>query len=474
MSKVFKLIKLYLKETWILQISFYISLLLMMWCALNKMGSLFGILILINACLGIGVAHASRSFSVGYSKGLSIDFFEMMKSFPLNKSEALIYGYAIHFLSAFPLIFAISGIGGLSSSEVLEENFFQILLLLMFITLIITFFNVQAVLQQKRKQYQFLNYFWQIISFIKGASQTMVSVVILFSLFLIYEEDSLKEYQNMTVILAVTLVGGYYFYRHRTLVLKYEKSFFSKKILTMVNMVGVFTVPTMLVLVAIFGSHIDLSSYIVLSQDPISRAIMKNDLVLLRKVIKESKVDINQENKHGYNPYMVAVHYGNVEILKILEENGAKPTLRTKSALHSRNDKGMNVFLLAVDSSKIEMINYIKLKYPESVDALTDNGSNALHIASRICKDNEVLGKLIEMGIAKVDDINKEGNTPTHIAAYSRCFGNIMTLNQNKADFTIANIEGKKPVDLFRVDDSGELKNFIERAMRKPASLKNN
>lgn len=82
---------------------------------------------------------------------------------------------------------------------------------------------------------------------------------------------------------------------------------------------------------------------------PLCVAISKGDIASVRKFI-EYGANVN-EKSNGMTPLMVAARYNNVEIIKLLIDNGADVTLE--------NENGFDALKFAKLSNAMEAANYL-------------------------------------------------------------------------------------------------------------------
>lgn len=94
---------------------------------------------------------------------------------------------------------------------------------------------------------------------------------------------------------------------------------------------------------------------------PLIKAVMLGNLEPVKKLIKTDKVDIDQSRGYGDTALLVAAKLGELDIVKYLIDHGAN--------LQHRNDAGLNVFVCAVSSGHIPLIQYlIELMKPNQED----------------------------------------------------------------------------------------------------------
>lgn len=87
-----------------------------------------------------------------------------------------------------------------------------------------------------------------------------------------------------------------------------------------------------------------------LSNSPLHVAISKGDITSVKKII-EYGADVNKLSK-DLSPLMLAAHYKNVEIIKILLSHGAEPLMK--------NEKGFTALNYAQFSKATDCITILK------------------------------------------------------------------------------------------------------------------
>ncbi|RYJ44857.1 ankyrin repeat domain-containing protein [Flavobacterium beibuense] len=83
---------------------------------------------------------------------------------------------------------------------------------------------------------------------------------------------------------------------------------------------------------------------------PLCNAICKGDVETVKKFI-EYGVDVN-ETSNGKTPLMLAARYNNVEIIKLLVDNGAY--------VNAKDDKGFTALKYAEASNAKEAVEFLK------------------------------------------------------------------------------------------------------------------
>ncbi len=118
---------------------------------------------------------------------------------------------------------------------------------------------------------------------------------------------------------------------------------------------------------------------------------------------------INRKCANGYTALHYAAFRGNLEIIKILIENGADHT--------AKNTRGLNILHIAAQGDQPEVLIYFKEKYGMDINETDNNGSTPLHwacfMSSEVCVD------FLLSWIDKVNVKESMGYTPLHLAIFS-------------------------------------------------------
>ena len=168
-------------------------------------------------------------------------------------------------------------------------------------------------------------------------------------------------------------------------------------------------------------------------------ACKDNKAWIARACIAFNDHDINAPDEYGSTPLHLACFHSHVDVVKLLLESGAQPSLYHKDhdegykpihyAIHSNKvdvvklllsyheeDKEMaleGAFLLAVQAQNIEIVKLFLGVWPDIIHSRFANGCTALHLSCmRNFSDNkEVMEFLLASG-AGVNAVNDYGRTP--------------------------------------------------------------
>ncbi len=150
----------------------------------------------------------------------------------------------------------------------------------------------------------------------------------------------------------------------------------------------------------------------------LSKAIADEDVDLVRELlVKGANVNEKEESYSKITPLFVAVEQGNIEIVKLLLEFGAK--------VNARDSEKQTPLMRLDDDATPELVELL-LKYRAKIEAVDSQGNTALIIvADRV--NVEVIEAFIDAG-ADINASNKEGKTVLMSAAESDNIGAVRTL----------------------------------------------
>ena len=162
------------------------------------------------------------------------------------------------------------------------------------------------------------------------------------------------------------------------------------------------------------ASGADQSSY---SNNILHQAVNGNDLALAADILKTSSVGlaedrsydsgINNKDKFGCTPLYTSVLNGNVEMVRLLLEHGA----RVDDAVGSSGETALGV---ATRNNSVRIVNML---LQEGADVNRQIGDLAIRCCiGRFTKITQALQCFLENG-GNIDVKNKRGYTPLHIAA---------------------------------------------------------
>ncbi|MBN3303615.1 death-associated protein kinase 1 isoform X2 [Amia ocellicauda] len=145
--------------------------------------------------------------------------------------------------------------------------------------------------------------------------------------------------------------------------------------------------------------------------------------------------DINQPNKHGTPPLLIAAGCGNVQILELLIKKGAEIQAHDKS--------GANAMFYAARNGHVGTLKFLNEKKC-LLDVQDKSGETALHVAARY-GNVDVVQYLCDIQ-ANLDLRDKEQETPLHCAAWHGYYPVAKALCKAHCNVNVQNREGESPL----------------------------
>ena len=198
-------------------------------------------------------------------------------------------------------------------------------------------------------------------------------------------------------------------------------------------------------------------------------SVYKKNLTIIDQIInyckkklndeKEKLEDfINKKNEQGVTALHYASFRGNIQIIKLLVENGAKIDITT--------NRGLNVIHYAAQGNRSSSLMYFFNNHKNKLDfKVADNGgSTSLHWAS-YSSSVEVLLYILNLKIFddekdKENFINtrdKQGFTALHLAVLSKSMKVILKLLQNGADPKIKDNKNQTAYELAKSKNANDI-----------------
>ncbi|XP_069332396.1 death-associated protein kinase 1 isoform X3 [Eulemur rufifrons] len=148
-----------------------------------------------------------------------------------------------------------------------------------------------------------------------------------------------------------------------------------------------------------------------------------------------SNYDVNQPNKHGTPPLLIAAGCGNIQILQLLIKRGSRIDVQDKG--------GSNAVYWASRHGHVETLKFLnENKCP--LDVKDKSGETALHVAARY-GHADVVQLLCSFG-SNPDFQDKEEETPLHCAAWHGYYSVARALCEAGCNVNIKNREGETPL----------------------------
>ncbi|CAG08187.1 unnamed protein product, partial [Tetraodon nigroviridis] len=145
--------------------------------------------------------------------------------------------------------------------------------------------------------------------------------------------------------------------------------------------------------------------------------------------------DVNQPNKHGIPPLLIAAGCGNIQIIEVLMRKGAEIQAGDKS--------GANAIYYAARHGHVDTLKFLHEKNCP-LDIQDKSGETALHVAARY-GNVDVVGYLCSIR-ANPDLADREQETPLHCAAWHGYSTVARALCQAGCRVDAKNREGESPL----------------------------
>uniref|UniRef100_G1LJG8 Death-associated protein kinase 1 n=1 Tax=Ailuropoda melanoleuca TaxID=9646 RepID=G1LJG8_AILME len=148
-----------------------------------------------------------------------------------------------------------------------------------------------------------------------------------------------------------------------------------------------------------------------------------------------SNYDVNQPNKHGTPPLLIAAGCGNIQILQLLIKRGSRINVQDKG--------GSNAIYWASRHGHVDTLKFLnENKCP--LDVKDKSGETALHVAARY-GHADVVQLLCSFG-SNPNFQDKEEETPLHCAAWHGYYSVAKALCEAGCNVNIKNREGETPL----------------------------
>ena len=149
---------------------------------------------------------------------------------------------------------------------------------------------------------------------------------------------------------------------------------------------------------------------------------------------------INTKNKEGFTALHYSVIIGNIKIFELLKKFGA--------SVDAITNNGKNLMHLAAESNQPSMIVYLYLKEAQEINSIDEMGSTPLHWACYY-KAEESVNYLLNFN-ADINAKDKDLITPLSMAVASKKESLVKLLLRKGADPYIKNKNNKIPLDIAK------------------------
>ena len=205
------------------------------------------------------------------------------------------------------------------------------------------------------------------------------------------------------------------------------------------------------------------------SGNTILHILAKDYIELTEKVIKIIKdltsIEIftnfiNHQNNKGINILHLACHKGNMNLIKLLLNNGINYKAKTKT--------GLCCLHFAAQTNKVTVIYYFIKKYKINKYEEDNNGNNFYHWAC-FCSSEKVIDFFLNDKKFQINTKNKEGFIPLHFYLMANSYRSIKRLIYRGADAYMKNNKGENAFDIvsknkgFQYEKKLEIKKILNR-----------
>ncbi len=175
------------------------------------------------------------------------------------------------------------------------------------------------------------------------------------------------------------------------------------------------------------------------------KAIYRNDVESFNAYLNDPTA-LNYTNDYGYNSALTAISVGNTEMFKqIVKKVGIDYSHKVELGRDSKYS-GLGPLELAVEKGRDDIAIYM-ISNGAIVNQVDSQGVTSLHRAMSKCYMR--ISDVLLMKHPEVVNLkDKNGNTPLHYAAASKCAFGVTLLKNYNADFSAKNKKGQTPLKL--------------------------
>lgn len=153
-----------------------------------------------------------------------------------------------------------------------------------------------------------------------------------------------------------------------------------------------------------------------MEEDPneqLTDAIAINNIINVKKLLYNKKVDVNYKRIHGFTPLISAMDYIKLEIAELLIDEGADIDLANENGI---TPLMYAAFFTTVQERNIDIVHLL-IRKGANINLTDTEGNSALLYA---CHNKNIKGAqlLLQHG-ANINIVNTNGNTPLIAASYA-------------------------------------------------------
>ena len=196
---------------------------------------------------------------------------------------------------------------------------------------------------------------------------------------------------------------------------------------------------------------------------PLHYSVFRNNYDLTTMIINEVKKGlgmssnkisnfINEKTNEGFTALHYAVNNGNLLIVQLLKQYGAK--------FEEVTNLGKNAVHIAAEANQVTMLMYLILNEALDIFCLDENGSTPLHWA---CYSGafEAVDYLLSLK-ADINAQDKERITPLFLAVDNKRENIVRILLMNGADKNLPNKKNELPINIARKKNYVRIKNLLK------------
>ena len=196
---------------------------------------------------------------------------------------------------------------------------------------------------------------------------------------------------------------------------------------------------------------------------PLHYSVFRNNYDLTTIIINEVKKGlgissnkisnfINEKTNEGFTALHYAVNNGNLLIVQLLKQYGAK--------FEAVTNLGKNAVHIAAEANQVTMLMYLILNEALDIFCLDENGSTPLHWA---CYSGafEAVDYLLSLK-ADINAQDKERITPLFLAVDNKRENIVRILLMNGADKNLTNKKNELPINIARKKNYVRIKNLLK------------
>lgn len=182
------------------------------------------------------------------------------------------------------------------------------------------------------------------------------------------------------------------------------------------------------------------------------------------KLLEACPSAIVEADDFGWIPLHYAAHFGNAKFVNLFLK-------KNMSLVYVKDKAGMAALHISAKEGHVDLTRTLITECPDSCELLDNKDRTALHLAAE--SGNSKVVKVFLQTLASEDLINqqdKEGNTPFHLAAMEGRYALLMMLAKDRRiDWMAMNKAGMSTVDIIQSDKrlkSGKKEKFMSKLNR--------